>query len=625
MLSEAISMVIKDYKGSMEAPTKAVRGWSSVLVLFALLRTTASNQVEPHFCPLSCSLNGECHRLYESPDLPEDTSAFYLCECFEGFAGYACEKCSSSHFGAQCNKCPSAKGQVCAGRGLCDDGKTGTGACLCRGSFTAESHCVEELTFEEKEIAATTTVTLLLTAAILCVLMVYTFIRFPGMKYLPDCVASILLGIAMGCSLLVYNPALTFTDATFFDPQAFFLLILPPIMFDAGYHTDKSNFVKNLGTIFAFAVLGTVIAAMVFAMVVYLGQMMLAAPHLTLTECLMFGSLISSVDPVATLAVFKAIKVDTVLQMIVFGESSLNDAVSIALFRTFSSFKTEGTELRAVDSVILFMYEFFGSIGVGVGIGFMSALLFKHINLKERPTFETAMFVLWSYIPFVLCEAIGLSGILGILFVAMMMVHYTHHSLSRVSQISTRQLYRSLGFLAETCAFVNLGLTLPFMQSNIRWSFVSVSIFALILSRTSSVFPTGFLCNLFRYRQISYSHMTIIWWSGIRGAVSFALALNFPTGHHDIVISTTMMLALFTILVQGGGTRPVLAFMNMNVSGLVMSKHGYLVDADYEEEEATPTGQRMFAWLSDFDRYYLQRWFRRVELLDDLHSSDHKP
>jgi sodium/hydrogen exchanger 8 len=475
---------------------------------------------------------------------------------------------------------------------------------------------VEELTFEEKEVYETTIVTLLLLAAVICVLVVHFFLHFPAMQYLPDCVASIFLGIGLGLSILAFYPSITFTEAAFFDPQAFFLLILPPIMFDAGYHSDKSNFLKNIGTIFAFAVFGTIIAAVVFAYAIYLAQSILPLPHLSLTETLMFGALISSVDPVATLAVFKAIKVDTVLHMIVFGESSLNDAVSISLFRTFSSFGKAGEEVTAWDCVVLFIYEFFGSIAIGIALGLLSALVFKHLNLREKPAFETALFILWSYIPFVLCEAVGLSGILGILFVGMMMVHYTHYSLSRVGQITTRQLYRSLGFLAETCCFVNLGLTLPFMQSSIRWGYVLIAIPALILSRTCSVFPTGYVCNLLRSKQISYSHMTVIWWSGIRGAVSFALALNFPTGHHDIVISTTMMIALFTVIVQGGGTRPMLGVLKLNATEVVMSKHGYLVDADYEEDEdLTPTGQRLLSWLTNLDKQHLQHWLRHTELL----------
>lgn len=584
------------------------------MLLLGLLAVAAGSQVEPSFCPLSCSLNGECHRLWEV--LGETQSPLYLCECYEGFASYACEKCAEGHYGPQCGKCPEHEGEVCAGRGVCNEGRKGDGRCLCEGSFTGESGCVEERTFEEKETYETTIVTLLLVAAVICVLVVYCFLHFPSLQYLPDCVASIFLGIGLGLTILAFYPSITFTEAAFFDPQAFFLLILPPIMFDAGYHSDKSNFLKNMGTIFAFAVFGTIIAAIIFAVALYLGQSFLPFPHLTLTETLMFGALISSVDPVATLAVFKAIKVDVVLHMIVFGESSLNDAVSISLFRTFSSLGKAGQEVTTWDCVVLFMYEFFGSIAIGIALGLLSALVFKHLNLRDKPAFETALFILWSYIPFVLCEAVGLSGILGILFVAMVMVHYTHYSLSRVGQITTRQLYRSLGFLAETCCFVNLGITLPFMQSSIRWGYVLIAIPALLLSRTCSVFPTGYICNLFRSKPIGYRHMTIIWWSGIRGAVSFALALNFPTGHHDIVISTTMMLALFTVIVQGGGTRPLLGMLQLNAKEVVMSKHGYLVDADYEEDEdVTPTGQRLLSWLTDFDKQHLQHWLRHTELL----------
>ena len=584
-----------------------------MFLVWGLGLVTAS-RVSLESCPLSCSLNGECHELYEDGYSVE---ALYLCECFEGFAGYACNECFEGHYGHKCEKCPSQEGKICAGRGLCNSGKEGNGKCLCYGGFLPETNCEEELLFEDKEVKVTTTVTLLLCAAILCVLTVYAFPLLPMMQYLPECVASVLLGLVCGYCL-TYYPSLTVSGVNFFDPQAFFLLILPPIMFDAGYHTDKRNFLRNFGTILLFSVVGTVIAALVYTFILLIGQFFLSEPRLSVLECLMFGSLIVSVDPVATRAVFKTIKLDTVLHMIVFGESSLNDAVTIALFRTFSSFQKREEELSLGEAFGLFNLQFFGSIGVGVIFGLLSALLFKYLNLREKPTFETALFMLWSYIPFVFCEAVGLSGILGILFVAMVMVHYTHYSLSRPSQNTTRQLFRSVAFLAETCCFVILGLTIPFMESKIRWSFIPLAIIALVLSRTCSVFSTGFVANLFRKKPISYKNMVIIWWSGIRGAVSFALALNFPTGRHDLVISTTMVIAMFTIFAQGGTTKPLLSLMDVNVTGMVKSKHGYLVDIDYEEEDDsganTPAGDRVLHWLEELDARYMQKWFRHAEL-----------
>mmetsp|Transcript_27054 Transcript_27054/g.4994 ORF Transcript_27054/g.4994 Transcript_27054/m.4994 type:complete len:125 (+) Transcript_27054:510-884(+) len=123
--------------------------------------------------------------------------------------------------------------------------------------------------------------------------------------------------------------------------------------------------------------------------------------------------------------------------MIVFGESVINDAVAIALFNVFGNYARYGHDLDIFPTILLFLYTFFGSVIVGVTLGLIIALLFKVINLSKYPTLETAMFFLCMYLPFVLCEAAGMSGILGVLFNGMVSAHYTHYSLSEEGKITT--------------------------------------------------------------------------------------------------------------------------------------------------------------------------------------------
>lgn len=207
-------------------------------------------------------------------------------------------------------------------------------------------------------------------------------------------------------------------------------------MYDAGYSSNKHEFFNNIGSILVFAILGTMLSAFAIGIILYL-VCILIEQHLTLNDCLMFGASISAVDPVATLAVFKALNVDSTLHMLVFGESVVNDAVSIALFNTFSRYSRHGYDLDILPTLLLFLYEFVGPIGVGAILGVITALLFRVISFSRYPTLETAMFFLLMYIPFVLCESIGMSGILGALFQGMVAGHYTHYSLSEEGKITT--------------------------------------------------------------------------------------------------------------------------------------------------------------------------------------------
>lgn len=117
------------------------------------------------------------------------------------------------------------------------------------------------------------------------------------------------------------------------DSRLFFLCLLPPIILDAGYFLPIRPFMENLGTILMFAVVGTLWNAFFIGGLLYaVCQIQPDNPsnlQLELLPCLLFGSIISAVDPVAVLAVFEEIHINELLHILVFGESLLNDAVTV--------------------------------------------------------------------------------------------------------------------------------------------------------------------------------------------------------------------------------------------------------------------------------------------------------
>jgi sodium/hydrogen exchanger 8 len=199
-----------------------------------------------------------------------------------------------------------------------------------------------------------------------------------------------------------------------FNPTTFFLILLPPIMYESGYNLHKGNFFQNIGSILIFAIFGTTISALVVGGGVYLLGLADVAYNLTFTESFAFGSLISAVDPVATLAIFHALDIDPVLNMLVFGESILNDAVSIVLSTTALEASHDAMAssvvARLLDGVTRFMVVFFGSAVIGMAFALFAALLFKHIDLRKNPSLEFGMMLVFIYAPYGLAEGVHLSG-----------------------------------------------------------------------------------------------------------------------------------------------------------------------------------------------------------------------
>ncbi|EEB14361.1 sodium/hydrogen exchanger, putative [Pediculus humanus corporis] len=386
-------------------------------------------------------------------------------------------------------------------------------------------------------------------------------------QYLPESVVIVLLGALIGLILnLMSNQNIAnWKKEEAFSPNAFFLILLPPIIFESGYNLHKGNFFQNIGSILVFAIFGTAISAFIIGAGIYLLGLAKVAYKLSFVESFAFGSLISAVDPVATVAIFHALDVDPVLNMLVFGESILNDAIAIVL--TSSIFESSNPNMSSSEAILTglnrFCLMFFASAAIGVSFSLVSALLLKHVNLRKNPSLEFGIMLVFTYAPYALAEGIRLSGIMAILFCGIGMSHYTHFNLSTVTQITMQQTMRTMAFIAETCVFAYLGLALFSFKHRVEPALVIWSIVLCLIGRACNIFPLAFLVNKFREHQITKKMMFIMWFSGLRGAISYALSLHleFSDETRHVIITTTLIIVLFTTLIFGGSTMPLMKFL----------------------------------------------------------------
>ncbi|XP_036018593.1 sodium/hydrogen exchanger 8 isoform X2 [Mus musculus] len=471
----------------------------------------------------------------------------------------------------------------------------------------------------------------------ICIILVHLLIRY-RLHFLPESVAVVSLGILMGAVIKVieFKKLANWKEEEMFRPNMFFLLLLPPIIFESGYSLHKGNFFQNIGSITLFAVFGTAISAFVVGGGIYfLGQADVIS-KLNMTDSFAFGSLISAVDPVATIAIFNALHVDPVLNMLVFGESILNDAVSIVLTNT-----AEGLTRKHMSDVSgwqtfsqalgYFLKMFFGSAALGTLTGLISALVLKHIDLRKTPSLEFGMMIIFAYLPYGLAEGISLSGIMAILFSGIVMSHYTHHNLSPVTQILMQQTLRTVAFLCETCVFAFLGLSIFSFPHKFEISFVIWCIVLVLFGRAVNIFPLSYLLNFFRDHKITPKMMFIMWFSGLRGAIPYALSLHLglePMEKRQLIGTTTIVIVLFTILLLGGSTMPLIRLVDIEdararrrskkdvnlsktekMGNAIESEHlSELTEEEYEAHYIRQQDLKGFMWL---DAKYLNPFFTR--------------
>ncbi|XP_015151900.1 sodium/hydrogen exchanger 8 isoform X3 [Gallus gallus] len=452
----------------------------------------------------------------------------------------------------------------------------------------------------------------------ICIILVHLLIKY-RLHFLPESVAVVSLGIIMGAFIKIIEAQklANWKEEEMFRPNMFFLLLLPPIIFESGYSLHKGNFFQNIGSITLFSVFGTAISAFIVGGGIYfLGQADVIY-KLNMTDSFAFGSLISAVDPVATIAIFNALNVDPVLNMLVFGESILNDAVSIVLTNTAEGLTRENmsdvsgwqTFLQALG---YFLKMFFGSAALGTLTGLISALVLKHIDLRKTPSLEFGMMIIFAYLPYGLAEGISLS---------------------------------------ETCVFAFLGLSIfsfphKFEMSFVIWCIVcllwslqSSTIVLVLFGRAVNIFPLSYLLNFFRDHKITPKMMFIMWFSGLRGAIPYALSLHLglePIEKRQLIGTTTIIIVLFTVLLLGGGTMPLIRLIDIEDSkarkrnkkdvnlsktekmgNTIESEHlSELTEEEYEAQYIKRQDLKGFMWL---DAKYLNPFFTRRLTQEDLH------
>uniref|UniRef100_A0A2K6LSL2 Sodium/hydrogen exchanger n=1 Tax=Rhinopithecus bieti TaxID=61621 RepID=A0A2K6LSL2_RHIBE len=306
-----------------------------------------------------------------------------------------------------------------------------------------------------------------------------------------------------------------------FDPEVFFNILLPPIIFYAGYSLKRRHFFRNLGSILAYAFLGTAISCFVIGSIMYgcvtlmkvTGQL---AGDFYFTDCLLFGAIVSATDPVTVLAIFHELQVDVELYALLFGESVLNDAVAIVLSSSIVAYQPAGDNSHTFDvtamfkSIGIFLGIFSGSFAMGAATGVVTALVTKFTKLREFQLLETGLFFLMSWSTFLLAEAWGFTGVVAVLFCGITQAHYTYNNLSTESQHRTKQLFELLNFLAENFIFSYMGLTLFTFQNHVfNPTFVVGAFVAIFLGRAANIYPLSLLLNLGRRSKIgsNFQHM----------------------------------------------------------------------------------------------------------------------
>uniref|UniRef100_A0A672SPK6 Solute carrier family 9 member 6b n=1 Tax=Sinocyclocheilus grahami TaxID=75366 RepID=A0A672SPK6_SINGR len=226
--------------------------------------------------------------------------------------------------------------------------------------------------------------------------------------------------------------------------------------------------------------------------------------------------------------------------------------------RSIVAYQPEGDNRHTFDgsallkSLCVFLGVFSGSFAMGAATGVMTALVTKFTKLRDFPLLETALFFLMSWSMFLLAEACGFTGVVAVLFCGITQAHYTYNNLSAESKSRSKRLFELLNFLAVNFIFSYMGLTLFFFQHHVFNPFFIIGAFlAIFLGRAANIYPLSFLLNLGRKNKIASNFQHIMMFSGLRGAVTFALSIrDTATYTRQMMFSTTLLIVFITVYLK---------------------------------------------------------------------------
>ncbi len=364
------------------------------------------------------------------------------------------------------------------------------------------------------------------------------------------------------------------------EPDLVFLIFLPPILFEAAWFTSWQDFHKWRKQIFSMA-FGLVFLTSI--VVAYLSSSII--PGLTVAMGFLLGGVNSPPDAVAATSVLKHMKIPKKITNILEGESLINDASSLIVFKFALAAVISGQFIWR-DAVQDFFTMAIGGIAVGVAVGFLFGALLKVIPTNSN--IDTIITLIVPYIMYVGAEHFHFSGVLAVVAGGLLMSYNSHCYLSHTSRIQSGNVWSVLIFLMNTIIFILIGLELPIVVEGMKEYTISEGIFysvviggaiigtRILYSYALMYFPRVCSKELrLKVPKPDWREPFIISFAAMRGVVSLAAALSIPAflpngeafPHRNIILFVTFVIILITLVGQGLLLAPILKLLNIQDAG----------------------------------------------------------
>ena len=348
------------------------------------------------------------------------------------------------------------------------------------------------------------------------------------------------------------------------DPELIFMIFLPPLLYEAAWFTSWKEFWRWRRIIIVLA-FGLVIVT-AFA-VAYVSSATM--PGFTLAMGFLLGGIISPPDAVAATSVLKNIKVSKATISILEGESLVNDAASLVVFRFALAAVLSGTfvwQSASVDFVLVTL------LGIAVGLAVACIFYAIHRWLPTTTRISILLTFMAPYIMYIVAEEFHVSGVMAVVSGGLFLSNQSHVILNHSSRIQGTGMWATVVFALNGIVFILIGLELPVIINGLDgYSKTEAILYALMITGVIIVTRMVFTIASSYFTQFIGKYITVarrnpglrgpivLGWAGMRGVVSLASALsipltlpdNTPFPHRNLILFITFVVILVTLVFQG--------------------------------------------------------------------------
>ncbi|HEY9767065.1 MAG TPA: cation:proton antiporter [Coleofasciculaceae cyanobacterium] len=360
--------------------------------------------------------------------------------------------------------------------------------------------------------------------------------------------------------LVIVGLGLAFVDIRLarLSPELILEIFLPPLLFEAAWNTRWRNLKNSLIPVSLFAVFGVVISivGVAFPLSYFIDDM-------PWPIALLVGACMSSTDPISIVALLRELGASKRLTTLIEGESLFNDGVAVVAFLLLVNIPLGIGEFDISTIVIRFIT--FAGIGFSVGglIGFGISYLTQRFDL---PLVEQSLTLVSAYGTYLITEELGGSGVIGVVTVGIILGNFgSQIGMNPRTRLLLSEFWDFLAFFVNSIVFLLIGDQINFSSLKSNFGLIVIAIAAVLATRAIAIFGLGNISNLVSRTKTNLKEQTVLWWGGLRGSVSIALALSVPEvlSSRQEIIDTVFGVVLFSLLVQGLSMKWLLSTLDL--------------------------------------------------------------